>query len=64
MDTEKKGESTKPTAQDFMDKYKKLCDETGFMISAAPQFMLRDDSTYSMVVKLSVIKLPKNGGSV
>lgn len=47
-------EPKQPTAQDFLEKYKKLCKETGFQIVVNPLWKLRDDGSYSMLIQSTV----------
>lgn len=41
----------------FVIRYNALCKEMGLCIKANPQFKLRDDGTFSVVVSLSVATL-------
>ena len=52
-------EKVKPTAQDFAKKYQELCEELGFRIVVAPQFVARDDGTFSVQLSYTVGELPK-----
>lgn len=47
---------SKPTEEDkqrkFMEEYDKLCEKHGYRVAASPQWLYRDDNTYSMQVRL------------
>lgn len=45
--------------QKFMDEYSSLCEKYGLMINVNPAFKSRDDGTWSVVLQVSVGKLPK-----
>ena len=47
------------TAQEFIDRYKSLVDETGYQLVITPVWIARDDNTYSMTLQTSVGKAPK-----
>lgn len=58
--TEVKKEEVKAyTAQDFAEEYKKLCEKTGFNIVVAPNWIARDDGTFSMQLQYTVGAMPK-----
>jgi hypothetical protein len=42
------------TAEDFYRAYNKLCKVMGFQLGAVPEYRLRDDGTYSLVIKFVV----------
>ncbi len=50
-------EETSP--HQFIERYKKLVDETGYQIVVNPAFKARDDGTFSVVLQTSVGKMPK-----
>ena len=58
-DNKKEVESKKPTAQDFLKAYNELCEKMGFQIVCNPAFIKRDDSSYSVVMQISVGEMPK-----
>jgi len=45
--------------QEFVSLYNKLCAETGFTLGAHPEFKYRDDNTFSVIVVLTVEKMPE-----
>lgn len=49
----------KTPAEKFVDSYNKLVKDSGFTIVPIPQFLQRDDGTFSVVIKTSVQELPK-----
>ena len=59
MTDEKPVEVKKPTPEEFANKFKALCDEMGYQLVATPQWISRDDGTFSMRITWSVGKLPK-----
>jgi hypothetical protein len=46
------------TPQQFIAMYNKLCQETGFTLGAHPEWKLRDDNTWSILVIMTVEKIP------
>ena len=42
------------TAQDFLKAYNKLCAVMGFQLVATPEYKLRDDGTWSLIIKYEV----------
>jgi len=46
-------------AQEFVAKYKQLCDEHGFQISVKPDFKARDDGTWSVILQSSVGRIKR-----
>jgi hypothetical protein len=40
--------------KEFAEEYKKLCAKHGMELTAVPQWMLRDDGTYSMRIQFAV----------
>jgi hypothetical protein len=42
------------TPENFMKAYNKLCKVMGFELVASPEFRLRDDGTYSVVIKYTI----------
>lgn len=58
MAEDKKSEA-KPTAQEFAEKYSKLCEEMGFRIVVTPAWVGRDDGSFSTILNYSVGELPK-----
>lgn len=59
MVDDKKVVEPKVTAQQFAEKYQKLCEETGFRLIITPVWIARDDGTFSMQLQTSVGQLPK-----
>ena len=59
METIKKVEPKKFIAQDFANKYEALCEETGFRIVVSPQYIARDDGSFSTVLQYTIGKLPE-----
>ncbi len=58
METTKKVEPKKYTAQDFAKKYQALCEETGFRIVVSPAYIARDDGTFSTQLQYTIGELP------
>lgn len=56
--TDKPKEVVKPQ-EDFAKRYQALCDETGYRISVFPQYIARDDGTWSTTLTYQVTELPK-----
>jgi len=50
------------TKEQFVEMFNKLCKETKFTIGAHPEFKFRDDGTFSVVVVMTVEKLPDRKG--
>jgi len=46
-------------AQEFVEKYNKLVQETGYQILSNPAFKMRDDGTWSIVLQTQVAEIPK-----
>lgn len=46
------------TPQEFIEKYKRLVDETGYQLVITPVWLARDDSTFSMQLQTSVGRAP------
>lgn len=44
------------TPEQFVAMFQKLCSETGYIITAHPEFKYRDDGTFSVVVVMTVGK--------
>ena len=57
-------ETTKvePTVQDFAKAYQELCEKMGYRIVVSPQYIARDDGSFSTVLQYTVGKLPKVDG--
>ena len=49
----------KYTPEEFANEFKSLCDRMGFCIVALPEWIARDDGTFSMKIDWTVNKLPK-----
>jgi hypothetical protein len=49
----------KPTAQDFAKAYQELCEKMQFRIVVSPNFVSRDDGTFSVVLNYTIGELPK-----
>ena len=45
------------TEEEFVKLYKELCDKTEFRIIAIPQWISRDDGSFSTVLKYTVGKI-------
>lgn len=58
-DVKKVVEPKKFTTEEFMVKFKALCDEMGYQLVAIPQWIPRDDGTFSMKINWSIGKLPE-----
>lgn len=58
MAEDKKSEA-KPTAQEFATAYAELCEKMGFRIVVTPNFIGRDDGTFSVVLNYTIGELPK-----
>lgn len=58
MAEDKKSEA-KPTAQEFAQAYQELCEKMGFRIVVTPNFIGRDDGTFSVVLNYTIGELPK-----
>ncbi len=54
-------ETTKvePTAEQFAKEYQALCEKLGFRIVVSPQYIARDDGSFSTILQYTVGKLPK-----
>lgn len=59
MDTTKK-EIVEPKAEDFAKAYQELCNKMGYRIVVVPQYVARDDNSFSTVLSYTVGKLPKS----
>jgi len=44
------------TAEEFAKEYKDLCDKMGYGMVVIPQYMSRDDGTFSTVLQYQVSK--------
>lgn len=47
------------TPEQFLAMFQKLCQETKMGIQAVPTWKARDDGTWSLVIQLTVVKLPE-----
>jgi hypothetical protein len=47
------------TPEQFVAMFQKLCNETGYTIGSHPEFKYRDDNTFSVVVVMTVEKMPE-----
>jgi len=56
--TDEKAQTVK-TPQEFAAEYKKLTQEYGWQVVAVPQWVARDDGTYSMKIQYTSGKTPK-----
>lgn len=52
-------EAVEVKAQDFAKAYQELCDKMGYRIVVSPNFIARDDGTFSIVLNYTVGLLPK-----
>ena len=50
----------KPTAEEFAEAYKELCEKMGFQIVCNPAFIKRDDGSYSVVMQISIGEMSKS----
>ena len=50
--------SEEKKAEEFLDKYKALCDEYKMRLVITPAFKARDDATWSVVLQTSVGRMP------
>ena len=50
--TDKKSISEEEKNKAFIEKYNALCEEYKVRLNATPQFLMRDDGTFSVVVKM------------
>lgn len=48
-----------PTAEDFAKEYQDLCERLQFRIVVSPNFVARDDGTFSVALQYTIGKLPK-----
>lgn len=48
---------TKKPEELFVEEYNALCKKHGLQIVALPQYVRRDDNTFSLVVNMSVAKI-------
>jgi hypothetical protein len=58
MDTIKK-EIIEPKPEDFAKAYQELCDKMKFRIVVVPQYVARDDNSFSTILSYTVGALPK-----
>ncbi len=54
---EKAPKTEQQLVKEYLDKYKKLCEEYKLQISVTPAFKNRDDSTWSVILQTNVAKL-------
>jgi len=47
-------EVIKPNAEDFAKEYQALCEKLGFRIVVSPQYIARDDGSFSTVLQYTV----------
>jgi hypothetical protein len=57
---EDKPKSDQQKAQEFVKAYEALCDTHQMRVVATPVYKARDDGTYSLIVNMSVGKLPQS----
>lgn len=48
----------KPTAEEFAKAYSELCEKMGYRIVVSPQYIARDDGSFSTVLQYTVGQLP------
>lgn len=58
-DVQPQKEVREATPQDFAVKYQNLCEEMGYRIVVSPNYISRDDGSFSTVLTYNVGKLPK-----
>ena len=60
METTKKVEPAETVykAEDFAKAYQELCEKMGYRIVVSPNFLSRDDGTFSVVLNYTVGALP------
>jgi hypothetical protein len=49
--------------KEFLAQYEALCKKFGLNLAASPQFVQRDDGTYSLVVQWVCVPLPIPNGA-
>ena len=58
--------SVKATEQElgnaFLEAYKELCEKHGFELMAVPNFMHRDDGSFSIMVGMQIARVPEQNG--
>jgi hypothetical protein len=47
------------TKEQFVKMFNELCKEMGFTIGAHPEFKFRDDNTFSIIMVMTVEKMPE-----
>jgi len=47
------------TPEEFIKKYEELCEKTGYKIVVIPQYIARDDGSFSTVLQYKVTKVQK-----
>ena len=47
------------TPEEFAKEYQSLCDKMGYRIVVSPNYIARDDGSFSTVLSYTVGKLPK-----
>lgn len=52
-------EVVQPKAEDFAKRYQDLVKEMGFQVACFPQYIKRDDGSFSTVITYQVVQLPK-----
>ena len=50
-------EKEEKTPEQFAEAYQALCKEYGYQLRTIPEFLPRDDGTFSVVVKIQVVKI-------
>lgn len=58
MDTTKK-DVVGPKPEEFAKAYRELCNKMGFRIVVVPQYVARDDGSFSTILSYTVGQLPK-----
>ena len=58
METTKVEPKVEYKPEDFAKSYQELCDKMGFRIVVSPQYIARDDNSFSTVLQYTVGKLP------
>jgi hypothetical protein len=59
MDKQPEKVEVKKTAEEFAKKYQELCEELGYRIVVSPNFVSRDDGTFSVVLNYTIGELPR-----
>lgn len=50
---------TQDEARNWQEKYEALVQETGIKLYAVPSYTLRDDGTWSLIIKYELVRTPQ-----